>query len=133
MQIKRSPGGSLFPYYYKDGELFCLHFGSYFSDEEAVIAMMKAEEDFINTNHRPMGIWIDLYETKLSDRVIQQLVETLTQIAAQITKLGLVGCSPIARWKINRWIRQTRSLSCLSVKYFDDPEVAKTWLVNELE
>jgi len=59
MQIERSPGGSLFPYYYKDGELFCLHFGSYHSDEEGVIAMMKAEEDFLNAKHRSMGIWID--------------------------------------------------------------------------
>jgi len=46
MQIQTSPGGSLFPYYYKNGELFCLHFGSYFSDEDGVIEMIKAEEQF---------------------------------------------------------------------------------------
>jgi hypothetical protein len=133
MQIETSPGGSLFPYYYKDGELFCLHFGSYFNNEEGVIAIMKAEEDFINTKHRPMGIWIDLYETKLSDRVIQQLVELLMHIASQITKLGFVGCSPIARWKINRQIRKNSRLFSLPIKYFSDPEVAKIWLVNEQE
>ena len=133
MQIETSPGGSLFPYYYKDGELFCLHFGSYFSDEEGVIAMMKAEENFLNTKHRPMGIWVDLYETKLSDRVIQQLVEMLKHISAYTLKLGFVGCSPIARWKINRQIRKISQLVPLPVRYFDDPEVAKTWLVSELE
>ena len=133
MQIQRSPGGSLFPYYYKNGELFCLHFGSYFSDEEAVIETMKAEEAFFMNSHRPIGIWIDFYETKLTDRVLQALVIMLTHIVHQTTKLGIVGCSTLARWKLNRLIRRTELLSALPVKYFDDPEVAKTWLVSELE
>jgi hypothetical protein len=131
--MQTSPGGSLFPYYYKNGELFCLHFGSYFSDEDGVIAMMRAEEVFFTTQHRHMGIWIDFYETKLTDTVVRELIEMLKQIHHQTTKLGIVGCSGIARWKINRLIRRTTLLSSLPVKYFDDPEVAKTWLVSELE
>ena len=94
---------------------------------------MKAEEDFINTKHRPLGVWVDLYETKLSDRVIRQLVEMLTHTSAYTLKLGFVGCSSIARWKINKQIRKFSQLSSLPVKYFDDPEVAKTWLVSEQE
>jgi len=133
MQIQTSPGGSLFPYYYKNGELFCLHFGSYFSDEDGVIAMMKAEEEFFTKKHRPIGIWIDLYETKLTDRVRRELIEMLAHIAYQTTKLGIVGCSLLDRWKIERLIRKTDQLLSLPIKYFDDPEVAKTWLVSELE
>ena len=133
MQIKNSPSGALFPYYYKNGELFGLHLGSYFSDEDGVIAMMKAEEVFFNKQHRPMGIWIDFYETKLTDRVIQGFVEMIEHMSSQVTKLGIVGCSTIARWKINRLIKKTNSLSSLPVKYFEDPEVAKTWLVSEFE
>lgn len=133
MQIQTSPGGSLFPYYYKNGELFCLHFGSYFSDEDAVIAMIQAEEEFFTKKHRAIGIWIDLYETKLTDRVIRELVEMLAQISYQTTKLGIVGCSLLDRWRIKRLIRKTAVLASLPVKYFDDPEVAKTWLVSELE
>jgi len=126
MHIQTSPGGSLFPYYYKDGELFCLHFGSYFSDEDGVIAMMKAEEEFVTEHHRPMGIWIDFYETKLTDRVIQEFIEILKHIKSQTTKLGIVGCSFITWWKMNRLIKKSELLSSLPVKYFDDPETAKT-------
>ena len=72
--------------------------------KKAVIAMMKAEEGFLTTKHRPMGVWIDLYETKLTDRVLRELVEMLGHIANQVTKLGIVGGSSIARWKINRLI-----------------------------
>ncbi len=133
MQIQKSPGSSLFPYYYKDGELFCLHFGSYFPDENGAIAMMKAEEDFVINQHRSMGIWIDFYETKLTDRVLRELIEMLKQIKPQIIKLGIVGCSFTAQWKINRLIKNTDILSLLPVRYFDNPEIAKTWLVSELE
>jgi anti-anti-sigma regulatory factor len=131
--MQTSPGGSLFPYYYKNGELFCLHFGSYFADEDGVIAMMKAEEAFLAQQHRELGIWIDFYETKLTDQILRSLVEMLKQIRHKTTKLGIVGCSTIARWKLHRLIRKTDLLSSLPIKYFEDPEVAKTWLVSEFE
>ena len=133
MLIQKSPSGALFPYYYKNGELFGIHLGSYFSDEEGVIAMMKAEADFFTGKHRPMGVWIDFYETKLTDRVIQAFLEMIEHMGPGLTKLGLVGCSTLGRWKIHRLIRKRDLLSTLPVKYFEDPEVAKTWLVSELE
>lgn len=133
MQIQKSPGGSIFPYYYKNGELFGIHFGSYFADEERLIAMMKAEAAFFTQQNRQMGIWIDFYETKLTDRVIQEFIEFLKHVNHKTSKLGIVGCSTMTRWKLNRQIKKTDSLSALLIKYFDDPEVAKTWLVSELE
>jgi hypothetical protein len=133
MQIQHSPGGSIFPYYYKNGELFCLHFGSYFADEDGVIAMIKAEQAFILKQRQQMGIWVDFYETKLTDRVLGEFIELLKQIRPQTTKLGLVGCAFTAKWKINRLVKRAEILSSLPIKYFEDPEIAKTWLVSELE
>jgi hypothetical protein len=131
IKTEKSPSGALFPYYYKNGELFGMHLGSYHDDEEGVIAMMKAEEDFHMKKHRPMGMWIDFYETKMTGPVIQELIEMVAHLGDRVTKLGLVGCSPITRWKINRQIRQNSQLASLPIKYLEDPEVAKTWLVNE--
>ena len=133
MQLQKSPGGSIFPYYYKNGELFCLHFGSYFSNEEGLIAMMKAEAKFLNEKHRQMGIWIDFYETRLTDRVLKELIEMLKHIRGKTTKLAIVGCSFLARRKINRLIKNADRLASLPLRYFDDPEEAKTWLVSEFE
>src|SRR5512147_2103902 len=132
MLTQKSPSGAMFPYYYKNGELFGMHLGSYFSDEEGVIAMMKAEAEFSARQHRRLGLWIDFYETKLTDRVIQEFIEMLKQMRSRVTKLGIVGAPAIARWNINRLIKKTDSLAALPVKYFDDPEVAKKWLVSEL-
>lgn len=133
MLLQKSPSGALFPYYYRNGELFGMHLGSYFSDEEKVIAMMSAEETFFTLRHRPMGVWIDFYDTELTNRVIDAFVEMIEHTAPQVTKLAIVGSSFVARWKINKRLKKTDCLSELPVKYFDDPEIAKTWLVSELE
>ena len=133
MLTQKSPSGALFPYYYKNGELFGLHLGSYFSNEDGVIAMMKAEALFFTSQHRQLGLWIDFYETKLTDRVIQEFVEMVKAMMPRVTKLGIVGCSFIARWKINRLIRKTDVLSSLPLRFYTDPEEAKAWLVSELE
>jgi len=95
--------------------------------------MMKAEALFFSGQHRQLGLWIDFYETTLTDRVIQEFVEMVKTMMPRVTKLGIVGCSFIARWKINRLIKKTTVLSSLPVKYYADPEEAKAWLVSELE
>lgn len=133
MQIQKSPSGAMFPYYYKNGALFGLHLGSFFSDEDGVIEMMKSEATFFTKQHRDLGIWIDFYETKLTDRVIQGFVEMVEHMGPKVTKVAIVGCSTIARWKINRLIKKTELISALPVRFFEDPEVAKTWLVSEFE
>jgi len=131
MPSKTSPGGSMFPYYYKNGELFGLHMGSFGADEAGAIARLKAEEVFFIEQHKRMGFWIDFYQTKLTDKLLDQLIELLAHAGSLISKLGLVGCSSIDRWRINRRIKKAGGLSTLPVKYFDDPEEAKTWLVSE--
>ena len=131
MPLKKSPGGSIFPYPYKGGELFGLHLGSFGTDEEAVISRMKAEAIFFADQNRSMGLWMDFYETRLTDRVIGELLEFLRHTGNRLRKLGLVGCSPVTRRKISRLLQKTGDLATLPVKYFDDPEDAKTWLVSE--
>ena len=133
MTLKKSPCGSLFPYPYKNGELFCLHLGSFGTDEAAVISRIKTEEVFFTQQNRSIGIWIDFYETKLTDRVMSEFIELIERIDNRILKLGLVGCSFMDQWKINKLMKKAGCFSTLPVKYFEDPEDAKTWLVSELE
>jgi hypothetical protein len=46
MALVKSPGGSIFPYFYKNGELHCLKYGSFYEYEEALVQLMKKEEEF---------------------------------------------------------------------------------------
>jgi hypothetical protein len=131
MVFKKSPGGSLFPYPYKNGELFGLHLGSFGANEEALITRMRAEALFFNEQKRSLGIWMDFYQTKLSDRVIGELIEFLQNTRSHTLKLSLVGCSLNDRRRLNRRIREAGDLTGLPVRYFSDPEEAKTWLVSE--
>ena len=131
MYLKKSPGGSYFPYFHKGGEVFRLEFGNFDTHEDEVISMMKAEEIFFAQQNKTIGVWIDFYHTKLTQRVINQFITMLEHIRSRVPKLGLVGCSFITRWKITRLVRKTGCLSTLPIKYFDSPDDAKTWLVSE--
>ena len=129
---QRSPGGSIFPYGYKGGELLGLHFGSFHADEEGLLARMKAEEEFMASLHRHFPLWIDFYETKLTDKILTEFLQSMCCSCDYITKLAIVGCS---RWDKNRITRLGKKLNIqfpMPVRFFDDPEVAKTWLVSEI-
>ncbi len=125
-----SPGGSMFPYYYKGGELYCLKYGSFFADEDSLIALMKAEEDFISRRNQQLRIWVDFYETQLTNRVAVEFMESICRLRHHIVKLALVGCSARDRWRLKRLIKKTEQLRSVPLKFFSDPEEAKTWLVS---
>lgn len=129
MNIK-SPGGSTFPYYYKGGEVHCLKYGSHFRNYNRLIELMKAEEDFIQRTKRKLRIWIDLYETRITKNILIELVRSLTRIRNQIIKLAVVGLSFVGRWNLNRILKKYGEFP-FTIKYFKDPEDAKTWLVSE--
>jgi hypothetical protein len=131
MLLKKSPGGSIFPYPYKNGELYGLHLGSFGKDEETLIARMRAEALFFNEQRRSLGIWMDFYQTRITDKIIEELIEFLRNTRRYVLKLGLVGCSSSDRHRIDKRIKEAGDLTTLPVRYYRDPEEAKTWLVSE--
>jgi hypothetical protein len=132
MVTQRSPGGSIFPYYYKGGELFGVHYGSFFADEEGLLARMKAEEEFIAKANRRLPLWVDFYETILTDKILIEFSASIIRLQSRIPKLALVGCS----FKDKRRFRKLGEKSGIEfpmpMMFFSDPEDAKTWLVSEL-
>ena len=81
-------------------------------------------------NHS-LPVWMDLYQTRLTDQIIDALIEFLRQTGKRTLKLGLVGCSFTDERRINRRLKESGDLAGLPVKFFSDPEAAKTWLVSE--
>jgi hypothetical protein len=131
MVTQKSPGGSLFPYYYKGGELFGLHYGSFFTDERALLARMHAEEEFIKKENHPLPLWIDFYETKLTDTVLIEFSKSVFRLQGQITKLAIVGCSFKDKRRLHKLGKKSGFEFPMPVRFFSDPEEAKTWLVSE--
>lgn len=132
--LKKSPSGSLCPYYYMGGELHPLKYGSYFDDKQRLFEIIKAEEDFIlkssGTNNR--RIWIDLYETSIDDDVSDALIQHLRTIRHKIFNLCLVGCSSVVQRTIKKKMKQAEMDLYYSTRYFDDPEIAKQWLLGKI-
>lgn len=133
MVARRSPGGSLFPYGYKGGELFGLHFGSFHGDEDGLLALMKAEEEFMKGLHRHFPLWIDFYETKLTDTIWIEFLQSMFRLHERIIKLAIVGCSRRDKGRMTHIEKRLNIQLSIPVRFFDDPEVAKTRLVSERE
>ncbi|WP_433923238.1 hypothetical protein [Paenibacillus taichungensis] len=125
----KSPGGSLFPYYYKGGEIHCLKYGSKYKKYEELFELMRLEEEFIFKANKKLKIWIDLYETSITEMVLQELVNNLNNLNGYVKKISFVGLSSISKWKLKRKIKNLKLE--YPVSYFSDPEEAKTWLISE--
>lgn len=127
--MMKSPGGSLFPYYYKGGEIHCLKYGNKYKNEVALFDLMRREEDFIKQKNKKLKIWVDLYKTSITERVLEELVQHLVRMDDYINKLSIVGLSGLNRWRLKRSMKKAGIK--LHISYYSDPEDAKTWLVSE--
>ncbi|MNC44420.1 hypothetical protein D3C75_933250 [compost metagenome] len=52
MALVKSPGGSIFPYFYKNGELHCLKYGSFYEDGEPLLRLA-----LVGMSHRDKRRW----------------------------------------------------------------------------
>ncbi len=120
----------MFPYYYKGGEIHCLKYGSFSSNEEFLLAVMKAEEAFIVGLNRHLLIWVDFYETKLTNQVLVEFIESINRLRPNILKLAIVGTPFLSKLRFNQ-LRKKLGMQLPSARFFSDPEDAKTWLVSE--
>lgn len=126
-----SPSGSQCPYYYKGGELHPLKYGSFFSNMEALSKIIDLEEKYILKSAGNRRIWIDLYDSYLTDEIVEKFVNHILAIHSKIHKLALVGCSKTITRKINGSVKKTDSDLFNEIRYFNDPEDAKNWLISE--
>ncbi len=125
----KSPGGSVFPYYYKGGEIHCLKYGNQYKNEASLFRLMQEEEQFILQTNRRLKVWVDFYKTAVTKRVLVKFTENIAKLTTHIDKLSVVGLSRFNRWRLKRLSREA-GLN-LKIAFYADPEEAKTWLISE--
>ena len=130
--LKKSPSGSLCPYYYKGGELHPLHYGSYRDEMEKLSAIITAEETFILSSTSGRRVWIDLYETNLNEKMTLFIAQHIANISPKVSKMALVGCSKRVYKQIVKYLREAGCGLAEQIKLFNDPEISKDWLVGEI-
>lgn len=130
--LQKSPGGSVFPYYYKGGEIHALKYGSFGNDGEKLLSLMDEETAFIR--RRPasrLRVWVDFYETLITDNILMQLVHQIDVLQSQLIKLAVVGVSSRDKKRLCKYLRGYTPSITIPISFFEDPEDAKTWLVGE--
>jgi hypothetical protein len=129
MISKNPPGGAIFPYYYKNGELFGAHYESFAAREQELLERMRAEEEFFIKQNYPLPYWVNFYGTTLTSKVVNEFIQSMNRLQEYIPRLAIVGCSVIGKWQLKQ--AGKRIGMKIPVQYFSDPENAKTWLVSE--
>jgi len=129
MPSKKSPGGAIFPYYYKNGELFGAHYESFGKRENELLELMRAEEEFLLAQNHPLPYWVNFYGTRLTKTVAETFIQSMSRMQRCVPKLAVVGCSIFEKWRIDKFRKQVGLK--IPFRYFSDPEEAKTWLVRE--
>lgn len=125
----KSPGGSNFPYYYKNGIIHAVKLGNFKKDEKRLLFILEKEKEFIIRQSETSCIWIDLYSTKISKNVFVSLITFLDDISIRIKKCALVGTSFLDRIRLmNRM--NSKIAKHIKIEFYKDPEEAKTWLVS---
>ena len=88
MVSKNSPGGSIFPYFYKSGELFGAHYESFGRREAALLERMKAEEEFFIRQNHPLPYWVNFYGTRLTETVVTEFMQSFKRLETFYSEIG---------------------------------------------
>lgn len=67
---------------------------------------MKMEEEFIFQTNKQLRIWVDLYETVITDQVLQELTNNLVNLNDHIKKISFVGLSTISKWRLKKRLKR---------------------------
>lgn len=128
--ITKSPSGALSPYYYKGGYFHGIHYGSYFDNSSALLSMMNEEETFILKSSERRRILIDLYETNLTNSLVEKIVEHISKISPRIVKLAIASDKK-SLCRLRKNIIKGTTLGIGQIYFSTDMEEAKTWLVSD--
>lgn len=128
--MTKSPSGALSPYYYKGGYFHGIHYGSYFDDSKALFDMMEKEEQFILKSPDRRRIMMDLYETDITQDVLEKLLQHIENLRPRIVKVAFAANRATLK-NIQRAIKKEKSLRTVCCYFSTDMEEGKTWLVSD--
>lgn len=128
--ITKSPSGALSPYYYKGGYFHGIHYGSYHDNSGALLDMIDKEEEFILKSPERRRVLIDLYESDLTQEVMDRLIKHLERLSPKLVKLAIATDKKGLRY-IRRSMKKAGLLLSICCYFGTDMEEGKTWLVSD--
>lgn len=101
--------------------------GSPFAQQRGDLPGSFGWEKFILSSTASSGrrVWIDLYETNLTEAMIQKLSQHIVNIIHKVSKMALVGCPRRVFKKIEGYLYRADCNLAGQIKCFKDPERSK--------
>ena len=75
-------------------------------------------------------VWVDFYETSLSETVLDAFIQSMVRLQDKLVKLAIVGLGGKDQRRLGRQMKLLEIRVALPIRFFSDPEGAKTWLVS---
>ena len=106
-------------------EITCCHLDGYKNNREALLSRLSLIESFFKPNSRHR-VWYNIDDSELSDKVIEQVTQSISRVQSNIVKLAFIGAGRGKR-KLKKILNDTIA-SSIPIGYFEDAELAKEWL-----
>ena len=110
------------------GDVWFEHLDGIYEYETLVVEKLISDYETFRYPSMPSLIAVNLYETMITDNIIDNIAEKLTG-KKHFTRVVFVGADKISRHCIRRSLSKRNSTFALA--FIDDFQKAKEWLVSE--
>ena len=112
---------------FNGGEIWCEHLDGIYGNEDLVLQKLAGDLPLFTRPSSTSCIAVAVAETVLTDNIINALVSAFTNTAKKFTRVAFIGADSYSK----RLLRKKLKNCGFAVKFIDDFEKAKEWLVSE--
>ncbi|MDP4088479.1 MAG: hypothetical protein Q8930_04295 [Bacillota bacterium] len=118
---------------YANTELWYSCLDSLKGNNQIIAQKVLQEERFIRRPSNPSLIAYHLYDTEVSYENAEIIASSLLRSQANIRKLAIIGLSPGGKHNFKKYLINNGKAFSVPLRFFDNFELAKEWLVQRGE
>jgi hypothetical protein len=111
------------------GEIWISDLSGLGSDENTARKLLIESEAHIRKPANSLRVALDVFDTNLTGDLVRIMANSLISMQKNIKKLAIKGASRIGKFHLRRYLK--RANVEIPIKYFEDYEELKKWLISE--
>lgn len=119
---------AIVPVFHGGGEIHGCQLDGYRKNDDAFLNRLAEIEQYLSHKNGTLRLWINLDSTKLTKPLMFELVQSLFRCREHIYKASIIGIGTKKR-AFQKNITMVFGENPIAIKYYEDGELAKSWLV----